>query len=107
MNANFEAPTEESETLQSVFIPVIDESQKLADRSVYYVSFTEIMAVLKLYGGNNYLKAYNLQTAMRKCGYTVKSYKRVRFNNQPRNLYAVQLIDPSKVWLINKMDEYL
>lgn len=103
MNANFEAPTEEAETLQAVFMPVVDKP--LEDRDVYCVSFTEMIGILKMYSSNNYLKSYNLQTAMRKYGYTVKSYKKSRFNNQPRNLYAVQLINPKLEWLRNKMDE--
>ena len=107
MNGNFEAPTEESETLQAVFSPVSDEQPALPDRDTYYLSFTEIMGILKSYSSNNYLKNYNLQTAMRKCGYQVKSYKKERFNKQPRNLYAVQMIDPTLAWIRQKLTSYL
>jgi predicted P-loop ATPase len=110
MNAQFEAPTEEAETLQAVFQPVNDELPD-DNRSIYYLSFTEILGILKM-KSNSPLKPYNLQTAMRKYGYTVKSYKRERFGKQPRNLYAVELVNPhskasSDVYIHNKMSEYL
>lgn len=109
MNAQFEAPTEEAETLQTVFMPVIDDKPE-EDKTIYYMSFTEIIGILKTFSGNNSLKPYNLQTAMRKYGYQVKSYKKDRFGKQPRNLYAVQLINSYPIgqsWLPNKMAEYL
>lgn len=110
MNAMFEAPTEEAETLQAVFMPVNDDITDDA-RGIYYLSFTEILGILKMKTGNQ-LKPYNLQTAMRKYGYTVKSYKRDRFNKQPRNLYAVELVNPhsmaaNDVYIHQKMAEYL
>jgi len=108
MNAMFEAPTEETETLQAVFSPVIDDNPD-PDKTIYYMSFTEIMYILKLYSDNKALRAYNLQTAMRKYGYRTRSYKRDRFNNQPRNLYAVQLLNPYSQnisWLVPKLQIY-
>lgn len=90
MNANFEAPTEEDETLRSIFTPA--DLEKYPDKQVYYLSFTEILNVLRGQSKNNQLKSYNLQTAMRKHGYETHSYKKERFSMQPRNLYPVQLI---------------
>lgn len=109
MNAQFEAPTEEAETLMSLFKPVIDDNFDPYN-DVYYMSFTEIISALKWYSENKNLKSYNLQTAMRKYGYTTKSYKKERFGKQPRNLYAVQLLNPlspSVDFLRNKMKEYV
>lgn len=110
MNAQFEAPTEEAETLQAVFMPVNDEKPD-DERSIYHLSFTEILGILKM-KSQSQLKPYNLQTAMRKYGYQVKSYKKDRFGKQPRNLYAVALVNPhsmasSDVYIHNKMAEYL
>ena len=96
MNSAFEAPTEEAETLQTVFMPAPENS----NGTVYYMQFTEIMQTLRIESGNNQLKAYNLQTAMRKYGYTTTCVRKARFNNQPRNLYRVQLLQPNQ----NKID---
>lgn len=102
MNANFEAPTEESETLQSIFVPA--DLEKYPSKTVYYMSFTEILKVLRDTTKNGQLKSYNLQTAMRKYGYETHSYKKDRFSKQPRNLYAVQIIsdDPFYYNLVEK-----
>lgn len=108
MNAMFEAPTEEDETLQAVFEPVIDENPD-KNKDVYYMSFTEIMGILKIYSGEKNLRSYNLQTAMRKHGFKTRSYKKERFNMQPRNLYAVQILNPyteANSWLLNKIEQY-
>lgn len=108
MNAQFEAPTEEAETLQAVFSPVIDDNAD-DSREIYYMSFTEIMGILKIYADNKNLRAYNLQTAMRKYGYQTRSVKKDRFNMQPRNLYAVQILNPQTStlsWLISKLYDY-
>lgn len=91
MNSAFEAPTEEAETLQTVFQPAPENTTG----TVYYMQFTEIMQTLRIEAGNNQLKAYNLQTAMRKYGYTTSCVRKARFNNQPRNLYRVQLLQPT------------
>ncbi len=105
MNTQFEAPTEEDETLRSVFTPVregVEPTRKL----IYYVTFSEIMRILRQVSGNNQLRTYNLQTAMRKYGYEPHSYRKERFDNQPRNLYPVQLItyDP---YITTQMEQYL
>lgn len=92
MNAAFEAPTEEAETLRTVFQPA-DENTR---GTVYLMQFTEILQTLRIEAGNNQLKPYNLQTAMRKYGFQTRSCKQRRFNMQPRNLYPVQLINPEQ-----------
>lgn len=89
MNTSFEAPTEEAEILSSVFKPADEQSRE----TVFYMQFTEIMHILRLESGNNYLKIFNLQTAMRKYGFQTRSVKMRRFAMQPRNLYPVQLIN--------------
>lgn len=102
MNASFEAPTEEAETLQTIFVPAPEN----ASGNVYYMQFTEILQVLRIESGNNTLKPYNLQTAMRKYGYATRSVKTRRFAMQPRNLYPVQLLNPDQR-LIDRMYMYL
>ena len=89
MNASFEAPTEEAEALTTIFQP----ADPYVDNVFYYMQFTEILKVLRLHTGNNSLKSYNLQTAMRKYGYITRSVKQNRFAMQPRNLYAVKLVN--------------
>lgn len=96
MNASFEAPTEELEALQTVFMPANPDK----DTDFYYMQFTEILRVLRVHTGNNQLKSYNLQTAMRKFGYTTRSVKQSRFNMQPRNLYPVKLVNYSNADLV-------
>lgn len=91
MNASFEAPTEEAEALTTIFQP----ADPYKDNVFYYMQFTEILKVLRLHTGNNSLKSYNLQTAMRKYGYITRSVKQNRFAMQPRNLYAVKLVNYS------------
>ena len=102
MNASFEAPTEEAEALQTVFLPAPDN----ATGYVYYMQFSEILQVLRMESSNNTLKPYNLQTAMRKYGYSTRSVKTRRFAMQPRNLYPVQLLNPEQR-LIDRMYQYL
>ena len=96
MNASFEAPTEELEALQTVFMPADADR----DTDFYYMQFTEILKVLRLHTGNNQLKPYNLQTAMRKFGYVTRSVKQRRFDMQPRNLYAVKLVNYSNADIV-------
>ena len=100
MNASFEAPTEEAEALTTIFQP--------ADGSgyTYMMQFTEILQVLKEYTHNNQLRSYNLQTAMRKYGYLTKSVQQRRFSMQPRNLYAMKLINPDQ-WQNDRLFRYL
>lgn len=88
MNTRFESPTEEDETLRSIFLPYNPENKS----TVYYLSFTEILKILREAGHNNQLKSYNLQTAMRKYKYGTHSYRKERFSMQPRDLYPVQAI---------------
>lgn len=102
MNTQFEAPTEEDETLRAVFTPVRDGVEPDGSKQVYYVTFSEIMKLLRQVSGNNQLRTYNLQTAMRKYGYEPHSYRKERFSNQPRNLYPVQLIT-SEQYIIEQM----
>ena len=92
MNTSYEAPTVESEMLHSVFKPE-DES----DRSpVFYMQFSEILHFLKVESGDNSLKIFNLQTAMRKFGFRTRSVKVSRFGKSPRYLYPVQLINQTE-----------
>ena len=103
MNNQYEAPTEEAETLQSLFMPVVGEPDP--NKYVYWMSFTEILKLIRGHAGNNQLKSYNLQTAMRKYGYTPQAVRKERFGMQPRNLYAVQPLtnDPA---LLTYLIEY-
>lgn len=89
MNSSFEAPTEEQEALQTIFMPADPDR----DQEVYFMQFTEILRVLREHTHNNSLKSYNLQTAMRKFGYVTRSIKAQRFAMQPRYLYAVKLVN--------------
>ncbi len=94
MNMSFEAPTVEAEILHSIFKPAEDNSRE----PVFYMQFTEILQILKQESSDNYLKIFNLQTAMRKYGFQTRSVKLRRFAMQPRNLYSVQLINYSDAW---------
>lgn len=94
MNMSFEAPTVEAEILHSIFKPAEDNSRE----PVFYMQFTEILQILKQESSDNYLKIFNLQTAMRKYGFQTRSVKLRRFAMQPRNLYPVQLINYSDAW---------
>jgi hypothetical protein len=73
--------------------------------TTYYISFTEILGILKTHTNNNQLKSYNLQTAMRKAGFENKPVKKSRFENFPRYLYPVQLIS-KKEHIEQKCSEY-
>lgn len=106
MNTMFDAPTEEAETLRTIFMPVRDGVEPDGSKQIYYVTFSEIMKMLRQVSGNNQLRTYNLQTAMRKYGYEPHSYRKERFSNQPRNLYPVQLIT-SEQYIIEQMYYYL
>lgn len=106
MNTQFEAPTEEDETLRSVLVPVRDGVDPMPNKPIYYVTFSEIMKILRMDSGNNQLRTYNLQTAMRKYGYEPHSYRKERFANQPRNLYPVQSISTSPL-IYNTLELYL
>ena len=105
MNTQFEAPTEEAETLRSIFAPVTDTDYPEPGKDIYYMSFAEIMKLLREESHNNQLKIYNLQTAMRKYGYEPHAYRKQRFSMQPRNLYPVQLIT-NKQSIINAVLDY-
>jgi len=100
MNEMFECPNEETETLNAIFKPALDEQKQ-----IYYMSFSEILYILKLYTNNNMLKPYNLQTAMRKMKFESKPIKTKRFQNSSRYLYPVQLIT-DKQGIIDRCNEY-
>lgn len=104
MNTSFEAPTEEAEALQTLFISASEK--QLSRYFVYYMQFTEILQILRIYTHNNQLKAYNLQTAMRKFGYVTQSKKVERFDGQPRNLYPVHLIDSAPDYIREMIFKY-
>ena len=87
MNALFETPTEEAETLQTSFTPAREGSHE----TVYYISYSEIKNVLALASGNKKLNDFRLQTALRKFGYSSRMVRSPRYPN-PRNLYAVHCI---------------
>lgn len=98
MNAMFETPTEEAETLQITFTPAQESSKE----TTYLMSYSEIKAVLSLVTGNKNLNDFRLQTALRKYGYMPKMARTHRYPN-PRNLYAVHCISTldyvrTKVW---------
>lgn len=92
MNTSFEAPTEESEILGTVLKPADERNGE----PIYYMQFSEIMQLLRIESGNNYLKSFPLQTAMRKFGFQTRSIRSDRFGGSPRNLYPVQLINPNE-----------
>lgn len=104
MNASFEAPTEEAEALNTLFAPA--EETSAYKGNTYYMQFTEILQVLREYTHNNTLKPYNLQTAMRKYGYSTRSVKAQRFSMQPRNLYQVRVITNDS-WIWDRLYKYL
>lgn len=87
MNAMFETPTEEAETLQVTFTPAEEGSKE----TTYLMSYSEIKQVLSLVTGNKNLNDFRLQTALRKYGYMPKMARTTRYPN-PRNLYAVHCI---------------
>lgn len=98
MNAMFETPTEEAETLQVTFTPAEEGSKE----TTYLMSYSEIKQVLSLVTGNKNLNDFRLQTALRKYGYMPKMARTTRYPN-PRNLYAVHCISTldyvrTKVW---------
>ena len=103
MNSNFEAPTEEDETLRTIFKPAPENTTG----TVYYMQFTEILQTLRVESSNNQLKAYNLQTAMRKYKYdqVCVSVRKDRFGRAPRNLYRVQLVMPTQN-LVDRLYNY-
>lgn len=86
MDDNFIAPVEENETLKNCFVPAHGPEQW-----VYYMQFTEILQVLRRVSGNNGLKSYNLQTAMRKYEYQKQSLRRPERGKMPLQLYAVKI----------------
>lgn len=86
MNENFMTPTEEDEALHSIFTPARE-----GDKGTYLMQFTEILRVLKTITGNNQLKQYSLQTAMRKYGYESRMM-RAPFRSSPCNLFCVRIV---------------
>ena len=101
MNTSFEAPTEESEILGTVLKPADERN----GQTIYYMQFSEIMQLLRIESGNNYLKSFPLQTAMRKFGFQTRSVRISRFGGAPRNLYPVQLLNPEQR-LIDRIYQY-
>lgn len=101
MNTSFEAPTEESEILGTVLKPADERN----GQTIYYMQFSEIMQLLRIESGNNYMKSFPLQTAMRKFGFQTRSVRISRFGWAPRNLYPVQLLNPEQR-LIDRMYQY-
>lgn len=90
MDDNFIAPIEENEMLKNCFEPAEGHAQWN-----YYMQFTEILSVLKKVSGNNGLKSYNLQTAMRKYKYQKLSIRRPERGMMPLQLYTVKLAEGS------------
>ena len=90
MDDNFIAPVEENEMLKNCFEPAEGPAQWH-----YYMQFTEILSVLKKVGGNNGLKSYNLQTAMRKYKYQKLSMRRPERGMMPLQLYTVKIAEGS------------
>lgn len=90
MDDNFIAPVEENELLKNCFEPTDGKAQWN-----YYMQFTEILSVLKKVGGNNGLKSYNLQTAMRKYKYQKLSMRRPERGMMPLQLYTVKIAQGS------------
>ena len=90
MNRYFEAPTEECEALNEIFSPAADSDLAAYPADCYNLSFSEILYVLRCHTGNNQLKNYNLQTAMRK--YQYQSRPARRGGGNPAYLYPVRLV---------------
>lgn len=90
MDDNFIAPIEENELLKNCFEPAEGHEQWN-----YYMQFTEILSVLKKVSGNNGLKSYNLQTAMRKYKYQKLSIRRPERAMMPLQLYTVKIANGS------------
>ena len=90
MDDNFTAPVEENELLKSCFEPATGRAQWH-----YYLQFSELLQVLKRVSGNQQLKSYNLQTAMRKYGFTQASIRRPERGNKPLHLYTVKIVEKS------------
>ena len=101
MNAMFETPTEEAETLQITFTPAHEGDQD----TTYMMSYSEIKTVLSMVTGNKNLNDFRLQTALRKYGYMPKMARTNRYPN-PRNLYTVHCIS-SLDYIRTKVWEYL
>ena len=101
MNAMFETPTEEAETLQITFKP----AETGSGETVYLMSYSEIKAVLALATGNRNLNDFRLQTALRKYGYMPRMARTRRYPN-PRSLYAVHCISQTE-FVRQKVWEYL
>lgn len=91
MDDNFASQVAENELLRNCFEPTDQDEQW-----TYYMQFNEIMKVLKKVGENGNLKEYNLQTAMRKYGYQVKSIRRPERGKEARKLYMVKISNGSQ-----------
>lgn len=103
MDENYIAPVEENEMLKNCFEPAEGAAQWN-----YYMQFTEILTVLKKVSGNNGLKSYNLQTAMRKHLYKKLSMRRPERGMMPLQLYTVKIADGSlyRDQLLNECKRY-
>lgn len=86
MNENFLAPTEEDEALRATFAPA-----QPTEPDIYLLQFSEILRLLKLLTGNNQLRQYNLQTALRKYGFE-SHMQRCQTRSYPCNLIAVRTV---------------
>lgn len=101
LNSQFHSPSMEDEIFTSIFAPAEDEPSK----DVYYMMFSEIFQVLKRHTGDNSLKEFKLQTAMRKHEFKQKNKRVKRLGNQPRSLYIVKLVN-SNIALTNLCEPY-
>lgn len=101
MNRCFEAPTEEMDALVTVFAPAYDD---IPGGETYYCTFSEILRMLRIYTGNNQLKPYNLQTAMRRFGYQRRPMRKDRFAC-PMYLYSVHLKEVNAS-IYNQMESF-
>jgi len=90
MNELFHSPSEESEAFNSLF-EVPNENNE--NKTSYYLQSYDIMKLLRIHTGNNTLKEYQLSTALRKLKLTTKSVRLSRYNNQPRNVYELKLLN--------------
>jgi predicted P-loop ATPase len=86
MNECFMTPTEEDEALHTCFAPT-----QAGQKGAYLMQFTELLKVLRQMTGNNQLRQFNLQTAMRKYGFESRMM-RSRAHAYPCNLFAVSIV---------------
>lgn len=92
LNEHFSSPTIGEENLKSLFVPADEDDND----DVIFLTYAEIIKLLRIYSGDNNIKEYEVKTAMRKFKY--KSFnKRLRRFKDPRSVYAVKLANYEQI----------